>query len=66
MPRNARIVIPGLPHHLTQRGNDRRAVFPRDADYLKYLEFLGEYTGKCRVAVHGYCLMSNYSHHPTG
>jgi len=42
----------GVPHHLTQRGNDRRVVFPRDADYLQYLEFLCEYTGKYRVAVH--------------
>jgi len=62
MPRNARIVIPGVPHHLTQRGNDRRVVFLQDADYLKYLEFLCEYAGKYRVAVHGYCLMSNHSH----
>jgi len=62
MPRNARIVIPGIPHHLTQRGNDRRIVFLQDADYLKYLEFLCEYTGKYRVAVHGYCLMPNHTH----
>jgi putative transposase len=62
MPRSARIVLPGVSHHLTQRGNDRQAVFLQDADYLKYLEFLCDYTGKYRVAVHGYCLMSNHSH----
>ena len=62
MPRAARIVLPGVPHHLTQRGNDRRAVFLQDADYLKYLEFLCEYAGKFRVAVHGYCLMPNHTH----
>jgi putative transposase len=62
MPRSARIVLPGVPHHLTQRGNDRRAVFLQDADYLKYLEFLSEYAGKYRVAVHGYCLMTTHSH----
>ena len=38
MPRSARIVLPGVPHHLTQRGNDRQVVFVHDADYLVYRE----------------------------
>ena len=50
MPRNARLVLPGVLHHLTRRGNDRRAVLPRDADYRQYLEFLREYTGNYRHA----------------
>jgi putative transposase len=40
MARLARVVIPGLPHHVTQRGNHREAVFFRDNDYRAYLELI--------------------------
>ena len=42
MPRSARIVIPGLPHHVTQRGNRRQVTFFDDADYALYLEINGD------------------------
>ena len=42
MPRLARIVIPGLPHHVTQRGNHRQDVFLREEDRTIYLELLQE------------------------
>ncbi len=42
MARLARIVIPGLPHHVTQRGNRRETVFFGDKDYAAYLEMLRE------------------------
>jgi putative transposase len=42
MPRLARVVIPGLPHHITQRGVERRDVFFSDEDRLRYLEFVRE------------------------
>ncbi len=51
MPRIARLVIPGLPHHITQRGNYRQKVFYRDEDRLLYLELLREFGSllrKCR------------------
>jgi REP element-mobilizing transposase RayT len=32
MPRHRRVVIPDCPHHITQRGNNRRAIFFGDAD----------------------------------
>ena len=38
MARLARVVIPGLPHHVTQRGNHREAVFFGDDDYRAYLD----------------------------
>ena len=37
MARLARIVIPHLPHHVTQRGNRRQQVFFGDDDYRAYL-----------------------------
>jgi putative transposase len=43
MPRTARIVIPGLPHHVTQRGNRRDNVFRDDDDRILYLSILSRY-----------------------
>ena len=37
MARHARVVIAGMPHHVTQRGNRRQRTFFSDADYLAYL-----------------------------
>jgi hypothetical protein len=42
MPRGARIVIPNVPHHVTQRGDNRQDVFFADEDRGRYLETLGE------------------------
>jgi putative transposase len=51
MARLARIVIPGLPHHLTQRGNRREAIFFEDGDHEIYFDFLAEQARKADVAV---------------
>jgi putative transposase len=40
MARIARVVAPGLPHHVTQRGNRRQDVFFSKADYALYLDIL--------------------------
>ena len=42
MPRIARIVVPGVPHHVTQRGNNRQDVFFVDDDRRVYLGLLAE------------------------
>ena len=62
MPRIARVVIPGCPHHVTQRGNDRQAVFFTDQDRRYYLELLARHSGQFGLAVLGYCLMDNHVH----
>jgi putative transposase len=62
MARIARIVLPDLPHHVTQRGNRRQEVFLREADYSTYLAILSEYTGRFGVEVWAYCLMPNHVH----
>lgn len=62
MARLARIVIPSVPHHVTQRGNRRQAVFFSDDDYRAYLELLSEYAGKAGVAVWAWCLMPDHVH----
>ena len=57
MARIARYVVPGLPQHVTQRGNRRAKVFFRDADYELYRDLLAMQCRKHGVAVWGYCLM---------
>jgi len=42
MPRAARIVIPDVPHHITQRGNRQQPIFFSDADRVRYVEMLAE------------------------
>lgn len=62
MPRLARRVFAGLPHHIVQRGNRREDVFFRDADRSTYLDWLHEYCSRYRVQVLAYCLMTNHVH----
>jgi putative transposase len=51
MARFARIVVPGLPHHVTQRGNRRQKIFFEDGDYALYRDLLAERCRKAGVAV---------------
>jgi len=62
MARIARIVAPGYPHHVTQRGNRRQRTFFCDGDYTAYLELMAEWCGKHGVEVWAYCLMPNHVH----
>ena len=62
MPRQARVVIPGAPHHVTQRGNRRQQTFFSDADDLAYLHLAGEAFRDAGVEVWAYCLMPNHIH----
>jgi putative transposase len=62
MTRIARIVVPGAPHHVTQRGNRRETVFFEDGDYDLYRDWLGESCRRFGVAVWAYCLMPNHVH----
>jgi putative transposase len=62
MPRIARVVGVGLPHHVTQRGNNRCPVFFDDDDRRFYLWSLAKYGQRCGVSVWAYCLMDNHVH----
>jgi putative transposase len=62
MSRLARIVVPGVAHHATQRGNRREAIFFEDGDQEVYLDLLAEQARRCDVAVWAYCLMPNHVH----
>ena len=62
MPRRPRIIIPGIPHHVTQRGNRQLSVFHEDSDKDFYRSLLYKYSRKYRVEVVAYVLMTNHTH----
>jgi len=62
MSRLGRIVVPGLPHHVAQRGNRRQRVFFEDGDFALYRDILAERCRRAGVAVWAYCLMPNHVH----
>ena len=62
MARLARMVIAGIPHHVTQRGNRREPIFFEDGDQEIYRDLLAEQTRKAGVEVWAYCLMPNHVH----
>jgi putative transposase len=62
MPRMQRIVAPGVAHHITQRGNNRRAIFETNEDRLAYLGLLHHYSRIHQLRILGYCLMPNHVH----
>jgi len=62
MARIARVVVPDIPHHITQRGNRRQDTFFCNEDYESYLDLMSEWCGKCGVQIWAYCLMPNHVH----
>lgn len=62
MARLARVVAPGIPHHIIQRGNRRMDTFFSPADYREYLSLMAEWCNKCHVEIWAYCLMTNHVH----
>jgi putative transposase len=57
-----RLTVPGFPHHVIQRGNDRRAIFVDDADRERYLATLRDVAASVGLAIHAYVLMPNHVH----
>ena len=62
MPRNARVVAPGLPYHITQRGTNRQRVFFTAGDRSLYLSLIRENQAHAGVRILAYCLMTNHVH----
>ncbi|WP_202305489.1 MULTISPECIES: transposase [unclassified Mesorhizobium] len=60
--RIARIVVAGLSHHVTQRGNGRARVFLSDGDYTPCRDLLVVHCAAVCVAIRGRCLMPNHVH----
>lgn len=62
MPRIARLVLPGYPHHVTQRGNYQQAVFNIERDYKYYIGLLKKYAEEYLLSILSFCLMPNHVH----
>lgn len=62
MPRAARLVVPGCPHHVTQRGNRCQRTFFAEEDYARYLKLIRFWCGKAGTRIWGWCLMPNHVH----
>src|SRR5713101_185763 len=62
MTRLARVVVPGLPHHVTQRGNGRARTFFGDDDYALYRDLLASHCRAAEVEIWAWCLMPNHVH----
>jgi putative transposase len=62
MARLARVVIPGHPHHITQRGNGGARTFFGDGDYALYRDLLAAHCRAADVEVWAWCLMPNHVH----
>ncbi|MAG95394.1 MAG: transposase [Alphaproteobacteria bacterium] len=62
MPRTARVVVPGFPHHILQRGNRRQRTFFSTEDFHAYRHFLAASCRRQGVQIWAYCLMPNHVH----
>lgn len=62
MARTKRLVLPGIPLHIIQRGVNRQSCFVDDADRQRYLGYLLHYLATVPCQLHAYVLMSNHVH----
>lgn len=62
MARLPRLVFPGVPHHVTQRGNRREKTFFEEGDYALYLDLLADAARRAHSEIWSYCLMPNHVH----
>jgi len=62
MGRIARVVVPGVPHHITQRGNGRKTVFDDVLDHQIYLKLLRANAAQFELKIWAWCLMPNHVH----
>ena len=62
MPRAPRLVIPGIPHHIIHRGNNRQQIFYQDKDYFFLAKTIQEAKKEFDCLIYGYCFMKNHIH----
>lgn len=62
MARLPRFILPGIPHHVTRRGNRRKRTFFEDGDYALYRDLLADGAKRTGVEIWSYCLIPNHVH----
>jgi len=62
VPKFPRLVVPGYPHHVTQRGIRRQRTFFDDSDFRAYIALVKDLKVAAGVDILAYCLMPNHVH----
>ena len=62
MARMKRVVVPGYPHHIVQRGVRSLDIFYKEQDRVEYLSLLQRQGDRFGVKFLTYCLMTNHVH----
>ena len=62
MTRPLRIQYPGALYHITNRGNERKAIFSDDMDRESFLSLLSQSVGTYNIVLHSFVLMENHWH----
>ena len=62
MARRPRLLVPGLPLHIIQRGNNRSVCFYSEDDYIFYIHLLKLLSETHGCKIHAWCLMTNHVH----
>jgi len=62
MPKRRRLILPNSIHHIVNRGNDKKIIFPEPVDYGSFLALLREARERFEVELYAYCLMPNHFH----
>lgn len=62
MTRSSRLVVPGLPLHIVQRGVNRQDIFPAESDYRRFLRLMERALERYPCSIHAYALMTNHVH----
>jgi len=62
MPKRRRLILPNSIHHIVNRGNDKKVIFPEPVDYGSFLALLREARERFEVELYAYCLMPNHFH----
>jgi putative transposase len=60
MPRMPRVVVPGLPLHVIQCGNNRQAIFFTDQDYDRFHTDLRTASERFDCVIHASVYMTNH------
>jgi len=63
MFRPLKITYPGAFYHITDRGNEQRAIFKNKQDRIKFLEYLQSSSERYDAVIHACCMMDNHYHH---
>jgi REP element-mobilizing transposase RayT len=62
MGRPIRIEYPSALYHITSRGNEKKDIFQREGDRVKFLQILEDYHDRYGILIHSYVLMDNHYH----